>query len=112
MTSDVSVWDGTDWVSIVGEPGPAGADGAASTVPGPEGPQGPAGADSTVPGPQGPAGADSTVPGPQGDPGPASGGPAGGLTGESLVKASDTDQDTEWQKRVNDEEAIAYAIAL
>lgn len=52
--------------------GPAGADGANSTVPGPPGPPG---ADSTVPGPPGPPGppgadgADSTVPGPQGPPG-------------------------------------------
>ena len=73
--------DGVQIVGAKGDPGergPAGKDGADSTVPGPKGDPGPAGkdgADSTVPGPKGdpgergPAGPASTVPGPKGDPG-------------------------------------------
>ena len=52
-----------------------------------------------VPGPQGPAGSPgATGPqGPQGDPGePGVGVPSGGLEGQILLKASDTDYDTVW----------------
>ena len=56
------------------------------------GPAGPAGADGAdgATGPQGPAGADGA------DGADGVGVPAGGSTGESLLKASDTDYDTEW----------------
>ncbi|HEX9226740.1 MAG TPA: hypothetical protein VF885_08785 [Arthrobacter sp.] len=63
-------------------PGPAGKDGASSTVPGPQGLTGPPGADSTVPGPAGP----------QGEMGPA--GPAGapGKDGASPSSFTFTDR--------------------
>ena len=66
------VVQGAQGVPGIGEQGPQGEIGAASTVPGPQGPQGEIGAVSTVPGPQGPQGeigAASTVPGPQGSQG-------------------------------------------
>ena len=60
--------------------------------PGAEGPAGPTGGDGPE-GPEGPAG-------PQGDEGPqgpaGEGVPAGGGTGQMLVKASGADYDTEW----------------
>jgi hypothetical protein len=59
------------------------------TAGGPAGPAGADGVDGAI-GPQGPAGADGA------DGAPGVGVPAGGATGESLLKASDTDYDTEW----------------
>jgi len=59
------------------------------TAGGPAGPAGADGADGAT-GPQGPAGADGA------DGADGVGVPAGGSTGESLLKASDTDYDTEW----------------
>jgi hypothetical protein len=90
---------------LAGEPGPQGpiGDTGAQGDTGDTGDTGPTGADSTVPGPTGdtgdtgPTGADSTVAGPTGDTGPTGPGvPDGGSTGQALIKASDTDLDTEW----------------
>ena len=56
-----------------------------------------------VPGPPGPPGADGAdgATGPAGPAGPAGPGvPAGGLTGQILVKKSDADFDCEWQTPV------------
>jgi hypothetical protein len=69
-----------------GADGAPGADGADSTVPGPEGPEGP----------QGPAGADGADGAPGADGADGVGVPAGGTTGQALVKNSNTDFDTEW----------------
>lgn len=68
-----------------GADGPAGADGDA----GPTGPTGPTGATGAT-GPTGPAGAQGI----QGEAG--QGVPVDGLAGQTLVKASDADYDTEW----------------
>lgn len=89
----------------VGPQGPPGPTGADSTVPGPpgstgpDGPQGPKGDTgdaSIVPGPQGPQG-DSGVQGNAGPQGPTGPGvPVGGVTGQVLVKKTNTDFDTQW----------------
>lgn len=72
----LKVWNGTEYAYVDGRPGPAG----------PTGPTGPAG-DNGAAGATGPTGAT----------GPAGTGvPAGGTTDQVLVKASDTDYDTEW----------------
>lgn len=67
---------------------------------GPKGARGPAGADgadSTVPGPAGADGADSTVAGPPGEPGAdGEGVPTGGTAGQILSKTTETDYDTQW----------------
>ena len=84
-----------------GPPGPAGPTGSqgltgSQGVQGLPGPAGPTGADSTVPGPAGPAG----PVGPTGPTGPAGtnglGVPAGGTTGQALVKNSAANNDTSW----------------
>ena len=67
------VWDGSTWDNIGTFAGPQG----------PQGPQGPAGADGTD-GADGADGADGV------------GVIAGGTTGQALVKASNTDYDTQW----------------
>lgn len=119
------IWDGVKWVdggSIQGPPGATGSQGAQGPIgntgpQGAQGTQGPqgvkgdtgtqgvkgdtgaTGAASTVPGPQGAKG-DTGSQGAQGNPGPTGptgqGVPAGGATGQALVKTSGTDFATGW----------------
>lgn len=105
IASDLYVWDdvAADWVNtgtIQGPEGPAGPTGpegpqgiqGETGLTGPEGPQGQQGiqGETGATGPEGPQGI-------QGDTGPAGPGvPVGGTAGQSLVKASGTDYDTEW----------------
>jgi Collagen triple helix repeat (20 copies) len=84
-------------VVTIPDQGPAGPTGP----PGADGPQGPQGIQG-IPGPEGPTGpqGDPGLQGPQGDPGaqgPAGPGvPAGGTTGQALVKTSAADYATDW----------------
>lgn len=95
---------------IQGLPGINGSDGAEGPQ-GPAGPQGPQGiqgikgdtGEQGIQGPQGPTGPQGIqgIQGPQGEPGttglPGVGVPAGGASGQALVKLSATDYDTAWQ---------------
>lgn len=98
-TGDLWEWS-TAWAlvgSILGPQGPTGATG-------PQGDAGPAGATGATgaqgeTGPQGPTGAQGAdgAPGADGaDGAPGVGVPTGGTTGQTLIKTSGTDYDTEW----------------
>ena len=103
-----------------GDTGPQGIQGET----GPQGPQGIQGiqgetGDTGATGPQGEQGIQG-IQGIQGETGPAGadgadgvGIPAGGTTGQVLVKASGTDYDTTWaDDATGDDTALAFAIAL
>jgi len=85
-----------------GATGPQGIQGATGAT-GPQGATGPAGA-------TGPTGATGAT-GPQGEPG--QGVPEGGLTGQVLAKASDTDYETEWVDQSGGDAALypGYAVS-
>lgn len=88
MSPTLKVWDAVaeEYVYVDGSPGSPGATG-------PTGPTGPAGSAGGVgatgpTGPTGPTGATGSA---------GTGVPAGGTTAQALVKASNTDYDTEWE---------------
>lgn len=93
LVHDVAVDAVETGLIAVGNVGPTGPQGPRGPT-GPQGPQGNAGPQGPqgIPGPTGPSGGPS---GPSGPPG--AGVPTGGLVGQSLVKASNTDYDTTWQ---------------